>query len=166
MPEKNLIVNTQSVSFEGIFEPKELLKTISGWCLERSYVPIELMDQEVVHEDARFITVIYEPFKKYTDYIRYMLDVSVAMSNVKEIIVERMGARKKMYTGQVTVDMRAFLHTDYDGRWESRPIYYFFRTIVDKYIYPVYTGRFEADVTRDFYELKGRIQTVLNVNKY
>jgi hypothetical protein len=60
----------------------------------------------------------------------------------------------------------AFLETDYEGRWENKPFYYFLRTIIDKYVFRVYTGKFVGNLEADTRDLHQRIKSFLNLYKY
>lgn len=164
MGEKNLVVDTQTISYEGVFKASDVAKTIVGWCLERGYKPEEPYNEEIITADGKQIKVEYKPNRKPSDYGKFELNVELGM-NFIDTVVEKDGKRMNLNKGSASVEIKAFLITDYEGRWETAPVYYFLRTIVDKYIYPFYTGKFESILAKDVEELKSRIKANFNMYK-
>ena len=94
------------------------------------------------------------------------------VSNAKKDILffqtenEKDGKKVKLNKGDIQMIFDAFLETDYENRWETKPMYYFLRTLVDKYIFRVYTGKFVGNLAADVKDLHTRIKSFLNLYKY
>jgi len=59
-----------------------------------------------------------------------------------------------------------YVETDYENRWENKPIFYFLRALIDKYIYRIYTDKFESMLVADVHHLHTRIKSFLNLYRY
>ena len=60
----------------------------------------------------------------------------------------------------------AYLLHDYEHRWDMTPMLVFLRTMFDKFIYKIYTERFEQRVTHDIHHLYNVVETYLNMYKH
>ena len=60
----------------------------------------------------------------------------------------------------------AYLESDYEHKWESKPTFFFLRTLFDKYVFKGYFAKAEKWIINDLYDLHSRIQRFLNVYRY
>ncbi len=166
MVETKLIIDKLTVLYDGIFEVKELYKTLDGWFKDNSYERKERLSSELVRESSKEIELILEPWRGFSDYARTRLVVRAIMKGVKEVEVEKEGVKMKMQKGKVEIYIDAFIDTDIEGRWETRPLYFFIRTLVDKYIYKFYSDRYEKQVKKDVTNLHSHIKSFLNLYRF
>ena len=85
---------------------------------------------------------------------------------VVEVETEIDKVRVKLNQGNITILISAMLETDWEGRWQTRPIYFFLKRMYDKYIYRSETDRFQNEVMGDANMLKGQIEGFLNLQKF
>ena len=183
MAEKKIVYQDKFVSFEGLFNLKELFRTIVKWFNERGYDMFENKNFEEVYEDGKKIVfdakkahdlneegkkVMFEliPYKKVTDYYKLEIRVWAVLENLKEVEVELKGVKQKLLKGRVNFTFDAILVSDYENRWEGRPAYYFYRALIDKFIYKSYTDRYEQELIRDAKEVQEEIKAYLNMFRY
>ncbi|HJX06216.1 MAG TPA: hypothetical protein VJ461_05890 [Candidatus Nanoarchaeia archaeon] len=166
MAEKKIVYQDKFVSFEGLFNLKDLFRTIVKWFNEHGYDMWENKNYEEVYEDGKKIIFELIPYKKVSDYYKLEMRVFVVFENLKEVEVELQGVKQKLLKGSANFTFDAILVTDYEGRWESRPAYFFYRAIVDKFIYRSYTDRYEAELVKDAQEVQEEIKSYLNMFKY
>jgi hypothetical protein len=166
MSEKRLIIDQLRLNYSGIFNLQELYKMIDGWLYEKGYDKYEKKNEEQVLETGRKIEVEIRPWKKTTDYAKNEIRLRIFVDNMTDIEVDRDGKKIKMHKGDIQMIFDAFLETDYEHRWENKPMYYFMRTIVDKYVFKIYTEKFVGNLTADTRDLHQRIKSFLNLYKY
>ena len=85
---------------------------------------------------------------------------------VKDMEVEKEGVRTTVQQGRVMFIFDAYLQSDYEEFWESKPIFFFIKTLWDKYVFKSYFGRAEKWLVNDLFQLHGRIQQHLNIYRY
>ncbi|MBU1199325.1 MAG: hypothetical protein KKF46_04780 [Nanoarchaeota archaeon] len=166
MAEKKIIIVDKTMSFEGLFDLKDLFKTIMKWFGEHNYDMWENKNYEEVYEDGKKITCELLPYKKVTDYHKLEIRVFIVCENLKEVEIELKGVKKKLLKGDVNITFDANLMTDYENRWEGRATYFFFRTLIDKFIYKQQTDQYEREVVKDCNELEEEIKAYLNMFRY
>jgi len=68
--------------------------------------------------------------------------------------------------GDAKFKFDTFLTTDYEGSWESKPLYFFFKTIAEKFLYRSVIDQYEQQALRDKDELKREIKSFLNMERF
>lgn len=160
------ILAEESLSYEGLFDAHELYRLIDEFFATKSYDKVEKMNNEVVTESGKDITIIYRPYKKLSDYYKSVIQIKIFLRHLVDVDIEMDGKRKKLKKGDVSLNFKFMLESDYEGRWEQRGIYFMVRTIFDKIIYNTQQNHFEKQVLTDGRDLKDRIGSFLNLSHY
>lgn len=166
MAERRLIIDKERISYEGLFSVKEVLDTVNEWIFDKGYVPLEKKHTESVKESGKFVEIEMSPFKKVTDYAKNILVLRIVCSDLKEVTVDIEGKKKKLNQGKLQIVFDGYLETDYEGRWEHKPIFYVIRTIFEKYVYTPFLSSFEKNLRTDILLLKNNIKGYLNLFQY
>jgi len=165
MAEKQSIGKT-SIGYEGLFNVFELYKILDDWQKKNNYDKTEKESIEYIKPEGKYIELHLEPYRKESDYVKFVIKIDITMENVKETVVEIDDEKKNMHEGKVSIDMEAWLETDYEGTWQMKPGIYFLRILVDKYIYKIYTGKFSSALKKEFDQLSAQVKSFLNLYKY
>ncbi len=166
MVERRIITDGLKIGYNGLFDAAELYKLIDYYFRERAYTKHELRNYEHVYPSGKQVEVVTEPYRKITDYAKYVIRVTIIMSGVKEVTVEQDGKKVKINQGEVNVQIDGFLEMDYEHRWEKKPMFYFLRTLFDQYVYKVNTERYEAGLSTECHDLKDQVKAFLNLYRY
>lgn len=165
MPERQIVVDNERLSYSGIFDIKEIMKIIKDWAKDKAYFMIESSHTESVKEDGKYADIKLEPFKKLTDYAKSKVKIRITVDQAKDRVVDIDGKKVKMYEGRVGFLFDGILETDYEARWEGKPVFYFLRTIFEKYVYAPFISKFEQTVKNDVDFLKTQLKSYLNMQK-
>ncbi len=166
MAEIYFVVKKQTISYDGIFNMDELYHTIDKWFKDKGYDKNEVKNEEIVGEEGKQIFLLLEPWKKVTDYSKNVIRVDIKIANCKEVLVDIDGHEMKMNKGKVIVATEAFLMTDYEDRFDRHPIYYFTRTIFDKFFFRIYTSKYQDELKEHTKELRMHIKAFLNLYRF
>jgi len=166
LSEKKFVFQDKFLSFEGLFNLKDMFRTIAKWFNERGYDMFENKNFEEVYEDGKKIIFELIPYKKVSDYYKLEIRIFAVFQNLKEVEVEIKGVKHRLLKGRADFTFDAILVTDYEDRWEGRPANYFYRAIIDKFIYKSYTDRYEAELLKDAREIQEEIKAYLNMFRY
>jgi len=166
MTEKKIVVQGVSLSYEGYFDPKYLFNVIKNFTDERGYDWYEDLNEVIVKEDRRHMTLDLKPRKTISDYVKTVIQIKVAMNDItdEEIVLD--GKKLMISRGAVKVTMNGIMFSDCEGDWNSKPWMVFINTVKDKFIYRDYQADFEGKLRKDIYRLKNEISAFLNLNKY
>lgn len=166
MSEIKYLIDGKQVQYEGLFDMKGLFKAIDDFFRERGYDRLETKNFEEVYESGRQITIELLPYKKPNDYLKMEIRVYAFFKNLKEKIVEVNGDKKKLFHGRAEFWFDCNLYTDFEHRWEDRVVFYFLRTITDKYIRQSTTSMAEELAIKDCTDVIDLVKSFLNMNRY
>ena len=71
-----------------------------------------------------------------------------------------------MNQGKVQLIFSASLETDYESRWEFKPVFYVLRTLFEKYVYTPFISGYKDAIRADMNVLQEQYRTYLNLYKY
>ena len=166
MPEREVVVDKLRLTYEGLFSMLDLYKMIDEWFRWKGYDKRENKNIEIVKPEGKYLELEIEPWKKVTDYAKNVIKIRMQVTGLKEVEVEKENTKLKLNQGRVHFVFDGYLETDYESRWEGKPIFYFIRTVFDKYFYKPFTSGFEKGVKEDVMHLHGQIKAFLNLYKY
>ncbi|MBW2965839.1 hypothetical protein KY342_01905 [Candidatus Woesearchaeota archaeon] len=166
MSEKKLIIDQLKLTFEGIFDLNGLYRTIDSWFYEKGYDKWERKNFEQVLPSGKDIELELLPWKKTTDYFKNIIRLRMRFTNVKDVEVEKQGVKLRLNQGRVMMIFDGYLVSDYEGKWEEKPMFFLIRTLFDKYVFKPYFSKFEKWVVNDVHDIHGRIQRFLNLYRY
>jgi hypothetical protein len=164
MAEQETVV-IKDLCYEGLFDAKELYTLIDNFFEERNYDKNEIKNVEVVKKEHKFIEIIIEPYKKYTDYFKNVVWINMQISELTEVEIKKKNLKTKVNHGKLSMTIEGYLYTDYEGKWETKPVYFFFRTLFNKFFYKPYTQRYMGSVGNDVNTLYHEIKAFLNFYK-
>lgn len=166
MAEREVLINKAKVEYEGLFSVQDLLDIFREFMRDKQYIYTEKSQAEAVRKEGKFLKLEVALTKKLTDYAQCEIVVKTQLSEMKEKVVDVDGKKRKMFEGKVLIIFDGVLRTDYENRWETKPIYYFLRTVLERYVYTPYIAGFREKVTEDTQYLMGNIKSYLNLQKF
>ncbi len=165
MAERELLVENK-LSYEGLFSAKELIKLIDNFFREKGYDKREIKNAEKVTPEGKFVELEIMPWKKVTDYAKNEIWMRIIMENIKEVEVEKNGVKAKLNQGTIKILFYGYLTTDYENRWEQKPMFFFIRTLFDKFFLKQYVDEFKRNLIGDMSLIKSQIEGFLNLYRY
>jgi hypothetical protein len=166
MTEYKTLSYGESFGYKGLINVKEFFMMMDKWFKDRGYDKVELWNFEEVYETGKQITFKFEPYKKISDFAKVEIRVQGVLKNLQEVVVEKNKLKIKIMKGEASFTFDVFLATDYEGYWGTKPIYFFLRTIADKFLYRSYLDRYEDIAVKDKEDLKREMKSFLNMHRY
>lgn len=162
MTEKNLVINQRKIIYHGIFRTDELFSVIKNALQEKGYSYTEKKSEELVTPAGRLLQLELRPQKSVSQYITLMIKMHITLDNVTETVKEVSGMKQKFQQGEVLIAFDAWSLTDYEGRWGTKPLNYFLKGFVHKYLYklPLEEG-FIRQLVSDTAYVYGKIKQLL-----
>lgn len=166
MSQKKLVIDQLKLMYEGPFDLNGLYRAIDSWLYEKGYERAEKRISELVQKPGKELDVEIIPYKATTDYYKNIIRIRIKGTGLRSAVLKVDGKEKKLNIGKLTIVFDGYLESDYEGKWESRPILFFFRTLLERYVFKNYYRTYEKWLINDVYELHARIQTFLNTYKF
>ena len=166
MSDLRIIVDHLKLDYSGIVDIKGLFHLINKWAAERHFQKKEDKNYEQNIPEGKFIEYEISPWKKVTDYTKYIYKIRIQAQNLKKVEVTQDKKKSKLDQGRILIYIDGFIEHDYAHRWDEKPLFQFFRTIYDKFIFKAYTERFEHRLVHEIQGLYNDIEKFLNTSRY
>lgn len=166
MSELRIVVDHMKLEYSGLFDVQEFFKVVAAWLFERSYEKLTSRDEELMTPTGKFIEWEIRPWKKISDYQRFIIKIRALMYDLKKVNVVRNKRKVRLTQGRILLYFDGYLENDYEHRWDESPLLIFFRTLYDKFIYKAYTERFEQRLTFDVHQLYNHLEKFFNMYKH
>lgn len=164
--EKKLVVDHLRLGYEGLFNASELFNVVSSWFFEKGWDWYEKMNQEQVTPKGKQVRIILEPWKSTTEYYKLFMKIKLHLIDVKEVEVEHNGENLRLNHGVVRITFDGFVGSDREGKWTSKPLYWFLSIIFEKYFFKSHYSKLETWIKSDVDDLHHKVKNYLNVFKY
>lgn len=162
MVEKNRIIQKQ-FAYEGLFRYRELFRLLDFWLRDKFFDKKEKGTGEYRNPDgSKQIHILFEPWKKVTDYYKVSLRIELMVKNMKEVEVEIDGKKERLNHGFIECVLSGFLVLDYDNRMEKRAGLQFLRDMFQRYVYHHITKKYTEMVVDDLTDLENTLRSYLN----
>ncbi|MAG20261.1 hypothetical protein CL618_02410 [archaeon] len=167
MPEKDyVIVPWMKIKQSSTFSLDELYKMMYYWFERHDYVFKEKEYAEQRTQGSKLYEIRWYAERKVTDYIKFVIEVGLFFSGIKDVEVEKDGGKMKTQGGTVEMRFSAHLRKDYEGNWESSPVLKMIRGMYDKYIIGSRIEGYEDDLYEETYDLMNEVKAFLNMHKF
>ena len=101
--ERRIVVDHIVVSYHGLFNMKELYRMIDFFFMEKGYTKHETIVKEDDGERGKKMFLSTEPYRKISDYVKYVIRLEIESRDVKTVEVEKDNTKIIMNHGEVNV---------------------------------------------------------------
>jgi len=166
MVERKILLDELELEYEGLFDSKELFGILDEFFNLKGYDKFEVLNMEQVMKNGKELRLKIDYKKWHTEYVRKDVLVEIVMQRLKEVEAKIDGSKVNINQGSLKMLFTGTLETDYEGRWEYNPVYFFLRTIFDKYVYRSQRKDFESEIISDVNEVMGKLGSFINLYRY
>lgn len=166
MSDTRLVVDHHKMDYEGPFDFNKLVTMIQRFLFERGFDRKLDKDFEQDTKNGKHIEWQVANFKKITDYMQYHVRIRILVTNYLKTDAIKDNKKVKVGNGKIIIFFDGFMELDYWNRWDSKPIFLFLRILFDKFVYKVYTERFEQRLTYDMNHLYDEVEKFFNIYRH
>lgn len=163
MGEQRIVVDALKFYYEGVFVAKDIFRMIGNYFYDKGYDKAQERDVQHVTKHGNQVEWQLGPWKKITDYQRLQIRITVIMLNMKKKQVVMNKKKMMADKGVCVIVLNAYTETDYETKWEEKPMFLLLRTLYDKYIFPMHNKRWEAILFDHVNQLYQEIQEYFNM---
>ena len=135
MSEKNLIINHKRITYQGLFRTDEFFSILHRALKEKGYAFREKKSEELVTPSGRLLQLELRPSKNVSQYMALMIKIHLTFDNVTDTTKQMAGVKQRFQQGDLQILFDAWSMTDYESRWGAKPLNYFLKGVIHKYIY-------------------------------
>jgi hypothetical protein len=166
MVERHILIDGRLVIYTGLYRADELYHILRSFFGERGYFAIEKRSQEDVLESGKQIVVETEAGKRFNDYAKGVIKVSINVKSLKDKTITLNGHKQKYQHGDIRIKLTAIMETDRRSQWEGSGLAFLFRTISDKFIRHDFIHAMQQQTAKDCGQLADELKAYLNMNRF
>ena len=167
MVEKKQVLYDLRTTYSGPFVVEDFYAEVDNWIQEKGYEKEQKKKMEHVTKNGKKIEWVIEIHHHFDDLHYGIIVMRALFDNIKEVVVKKDGKKIMLNNGDALVNIDGFLQTHIHGSFfQVKPIYYFIRTVIDKYIYNFWTLKYDGFVGGECHELFKRIRAFFNLQNY
>jgi hypothetical protein len=165
MAERKTVVN-KTLSYDGLVSVQGIYRLLRDFLDEHGYNPYEADHREQVFPDGKEIVIKIAGATKLSDYAKMLWETEFTFTHMREMIVEKEGQKVKMYQCSTALATHILLETHYDGSSEQKPLAYFIRVLIDKFVIKNYLYKAEKRGQKDYALFEQSAKSFLNMEKF
>ncbi|MBI5389806.1 hypothetical protein HZB01_05510 [Candidatus Woesearchaeota archaeon] len=165
MGERTIVVDNEEIRYSGIFPLTEFFDEVSRWIREKGYDEWEKHNYEQRFPSGRQIELWLEPWRKISDYAKYVFKIELLFRNINDVEVYDTQTKKKriMQKGDIFVNISGFLIFDYFGKWDRKSYFVFLRALFDRYVYTQDSETYRQGLIYEANQLRDIMKRYLNI---
>lgn len=165
MVEKKIVIDGLQLSYEGPFDIIEFYKKVEDWISAKGKEKEIKKKLEHVEPSGKKIEWFIEIWEDIAEYARIIVRMRALFNDVKEVAIKKGKTKKRLNKGNALIIFDGILETDISGKWQQKPIFYFLRALVDRFIWRFHMIKFEDKLAKDVYDLNDTLTDFFNSYK-
>ena len=167
MAEKKQVLYDLRTTYNGPFLVEDFYAEVDNWIKEKGFEKEPKKKVEHVTKSGKKIEVVIEAHRHLDELHHGTVVLRALLDNIKEVIVKKGGKKTRINNGDVLINIDGWIESHIHGSfYQAKPIYYFIRTLIDKYVYNYWSDKYDGTVTADCHDLFKRIRAFFSVQKY
>ena len=167
MVEKKQVLYDLRTTYSGPFSAEDFYAEVEKWIIEKGFEKEPKRKMEHVTKNGKKIEWVIEAHHHIDDLHHGIVILRALFDNVKEAVIKKDGKKMRINTGDAFISIDGFIQSHIHGSFfQIKPVYYFIRTLIDKYIYNFWTGKYDGLVASDCHDLFKRLRSFFNLQKY
>ena len=167
MVEYKQVLYDLRTTYNGPFLAEDFYAEIENWIKENGFEKEPKKKMEHVTKNGKKIEWLISIHSHLGEVYDEEITLRALLDNVKEIVINKNGEKIRINNGDVFVNVDGFIRGWHCATWwQLKPIYYFIRALVDKYIYKFWSEKYDGGVQADCHDLFKRIRSFFGLEKY
>ena len=163
MTEREILIERDSLNYSGIFNFQELIDLIKQNASDRGYFALVPRHSETISEKGKYVRYKLILDKKLSDHVKINMVFEIEILDMTEKNMEIRNKKKKMQEGKMEVFYTLLLVSDYEKRFDSKPLIYMLRKLFEKYVYPSTMSQYSDKAKEDTMWIVNNIKAYLNL---
>ena len=167
MSEKKQVLYDLRTAYNGPFVVEDFYAEVDNWIKEKGYEKEPKKKMEQVAKNGKKIQWVIEAHSHLDELHHSVIVLRALLDNIREVVIKKDGKKIRINNGDVLINIEGFVQSHVHGSFfQVKPVYYFIRTLLDKYIYNFWSDKYDGVVNSDGRNLFKRMQSFFNVQKY
>ena len=166
MVEKKQVPYDLTTAYSGPFLVEDFYAELDRWISENGFEKEPKRKSEHVLKDGKKIELAVEAYRKLDDLHYGVIVLRAQLNDIKDTTIKRDGKKVRINHGEAFISVDAFIQSYvHSGLIQAKPVYTFIRTLIDKYVYSIWTDKHDGTVNSAGNDLFRRIKSFFDMQK-
>ena len=112
------------------------------------------------------VEIEWNCYKKVDDYSLFRIFAKTLVLGLqkKQVVVE--GVQTTKNYGTIELEIKCFIQTDYENRWETNPMMKFLKGVYDTYFYRSTLETWKQKVITDMHTVENEVKAFFNMQRF
>lgn len=167
MVEKKQVLYDLRTTYNGPFLVEDFYAEVDNWISEEGFEKEHKSKKEHVTKNGKRIEWVTEVHKQLSEFHHAVIVLRAWLDNIKDTTIKKDGKKSVISHGEASITIDAFVQSYvHSGFWQTKPVYYFIRTLIDKFAYAFWTDRYDGAVNSSARDLFKRIRSFFELQRY
>jgi hypothetical protein len=163
---EEIAVTKARVKFTGIFDMGDFYRLLYDLFRSMNYDVEEQKYKNKVRPDGDEVELEWNCFKKVDDYVQFKVFCRVAIFGLQKVQVQVEGMQTSRNRGECEVELKCFVQTDYENRWETNPMLKFLKGFYDVYIYKSTLTLWKDRIATEMHTVENEVKAFFNMQRF
>jgi len=166
MAGKISVLESEKVTYDGVFDLGELYKHSHQWLTWRKFDVSEKKYKEKMKPTGKEIEIDWIAKREIDEYSSWEYDIKWKLRDINDVEVQKDSVKVKMQKGEVNLDISAYIVTDRQDFWTSKVQFAFMKAFYEKYLYKGNIDRMKKELWKMGWDFYNEIKAFLHLYKY
>jgi len=166
MANKITLLDSEKITYDGVFDLKELYKHLYEWLTWRKYDVSEKKYKEKIKPTGKDMEIEWQANKDIDEYSSFQVEMKALLIGVADVEVQKENIKVKMQKGEINVKVSAHLITDRMETWTAKPQLAFLQKFYERYLYKSTMDRMKGEVWKVGWDFYNEVKAFLNLYRF
>lgn len=166
MANKITLLDSEKISYDSVFDLKELYKHLYEWLTWRKYDVSEKKYKEKIKPTGKDMEIQWEANRDIDEYSSFRIEMKAQLIGVNDVEVAKDGSKVKMQKGEINIQVSAHLFTNRQELWESKAMLSFLQKFYEKFLYKGAIDRMKAELWKQGWDFYNEAKAFLNLYRF
>jgi hypothetical protein len=163
---EEILVTKARVGYSGIFSMDDFYRLMYDLFSGLGYDVEEAKYTTKKKPDGDVIAIEWNNFKKVDDYSQFKIWMKISISELEKVQVQIGGIPSTKNKGNVEMELKVMIITDYENRWEINPMLKFLKGIYDVYFYKSTFDTWKQKAATDMHTIENEAKAFFNMQRF
>ena len=163
---EEITIGKAKARFVGLFDFGDYYRILYDVIRSLGYDVEEQKYKQKSKGDIDEVEIEWQCYKKVDDYSMFRIFAKTLIIGLKKVTVNVDGAQSTKNEGDCELELRCFIQTDYENKWETNPMMKFLKGVYDLYIYRATFNSWKGKVSTEMKTIENEMKAFFQMQRF
>lgn len=163
---EEISVTSARTKFNGLFDFGDYYRLLYDLFRSMGYSVVEQKYSHKNNPTGNDVEIEWQCYKKVDDYSMFRIFAKTLIVSMEKVQVTVEGVQTKKDKADCELDLKCFIQTDYENRWETSPFLKFLKGVYDSYFYRATMENWKERISTDMHTVENEVKAFFNMQRF